>query len=535
MISVVENRRMATMRGVAGLLLMVAAMLLVGGCEIDNFLDPSEVGRYENTPIVMPILDRLDVIDEPMIEIPGLSEVRAEDLIPEVKEYVMGPGDLLTVTVFELITPGVETVQTRRIDELGMIRLPVIGQIKASGLTTKQLEQRIIDILDPAILRNPMVTCVVQEGRQRTFHILGSNGAGTYAIVQPNFRLLEAIALSRGLPQATQKVYVIRQVPLSDLFEHGFESEAVTPGQAAPPMRKSGSEGGAAPAVPGATTGTGDGKAVDPSKLIDSLTKSLEKKDKDEPKDKSDVKPAPAPPTDAPKIAPQVNSAIDPGATSEGRYVNVNGKWVLVKDAGAATSGTAAVGAAKKPEAAVAGTIAPAGQAVPSAEMLVTQRVIEIDAQALMRGDQKYNIIVRPGDVIRVPDLQSGNIYMTGAINRGGTYGLPPEHQLTLKQAVAAAGGLSQVAIPQRVDLIRRLGQDQEATVRLNLRAIYDGVQPDIFLKPNDTINVGTNIYASFLAVTRNAFRMSYGFGFLLDRNFGSDVFGPEPTAVPGR
>ncbi len=31
-------------------------------------------------------------------------------------------------------------------------------------------------------------------------------------------------------------------------------------------------------------------------------------------------------------------------------------------------------------------------------------------------------------------------------------------------------------------------------------------------------------------AVVRNGFRASYGFGFLLDRNFGNDVFGAPPT-----
>jgi polysaccharide biosynthesis/export protein len=91
---------------------------------------------------------------------------------------------------------------------------------------------------------------------------------------------------------------------------------------------------------------------------------------------------------------------------------------------------------------------------------------------------------------------------------------------------IASGGGLSAIAVPERVDLIRRIGNDQEATIRLNLRAIFDGTEPDFFLKPNDQINIGTNMAATPLAIVRNGLRATYGFGFVLDRNFNIDVFG---------
>jgi hypothetical protein len=43
-------------------------------------------------------------------------------------------------------------------------------------------------------------------------------------------------------------------------------------------------------------------------------------------------------------------------------------------------------------------------------------------------------------------------------------------------------------------------------------------------------VNVGTSFWATPLAVIRGGFRASYGFGFLLDRNFGNDVFGAPPS-----
>jgi polysaccharide biosynthesis/export protein len=58
--------------------------------------------------------------------------------------------------------------------------------------------------------------------------------------------------------------------------------------------------------------------------------------------------------------------------------------------------------------------------------------------------------------------------------------------------------------------------------------AIAHREQPDIFLKPNDQVIVGTNFWALPLAIIRNGFRSSYGFGFVLDRNLSNDLLGPE-------
>ncbi len=157
---------------------------------------------------------------------------------------------------------------------------------------------------------------------------------------------------------------------------------------------------------------------------------------------------------------------------------------------------------------------------------LITQRIIEIPYDKLLAGDMRYNIVIRPGDVIRVPAPTAGFVYIMGEINRPGAYSIPGENDLTLKQLIASAGNLSQLAVPKRVDLVRRVGDNMESVVRLDVDAIFEGSQPDIFLKPNDLINVGTNFAATPMAILRNGLRATYGFGFVLDRNFDQDVFG---------
>jgi protein involved in polysaccharide export with SLBB domain len=159
---------------------------------------------------------------------------------------------------------------------------------------------------------------------------------------------------------------------------------------------------------------------------------------------------------------------------------------------------------------------------------MILQRVIEINYDRLVHGDQSQNIVIRPGDNIYVDGPPQGYVYIDGEISRPGVYNMPSTGRLTLSRLVAAAGGLLGIAIPERVDLTRKIGPNREATIRMNLAAIRQRTEPDIMMKPDDSVIIGTSFIAWPLAVIRNGFRATYGYGFVLDRNFGDDVFGPQ-------
>jgi len=152
-------------------------------------------------------------------------------------------------------------------------------------------------------------------------------------------------------------------------------------------------------------------------------------------------------------------------------------------------------------------------------------RLIRIPADKLRSGDPRYNIVIKPGDTIHVPVDIVGEFCITGNVNRGGY--LPITGRLmTLKMAIAAAGGLGPLAWPKRVEVVRRIGRTKEEIVMVDFDKIASGEQPDFFIKPNDFINVGTHPTSRWRAILRNAFRATYGFGFVYDRNFSDRDFG---------
>ncbi len=121
--------------------------------------------------------------------------------------------------------------------------------------------------------------------------------------------------------------------------------------------------------------------------------------------------------------------------------------------------------------------------------------------------------------MIIVPDPTNGVYYMGGHVVRPGVFGLTGE-KVTLKQAWIAAGGADDLAMPFRTEIIRRVGSNREVGLRVHLDKVLNLQEPDLYLKPNDFIYVGTDIFAPFLAAVRNSFQFSYGAGFVYDQNF---------------
>lgn len=154
-----------------------------------------------------------------------------------------------------------------------------------------------------------------------------------------------------------------------------------------------------------------------------------------------------------------------------------------------------------------------------------TSRIIAIDLKALQQGNQLKDIVIRNNDIIQVPPLEAGEFYVMGEVQRPGVYSIQGR-KITTKMAIAAAGNFGPLSYPPNSILIRRIGNNQEQIFPLNMEKIFRGEENDLFLKPDDVLAVGQSVLSPFLIVLRNAFRLTYGFGFIYDRNF-SDALIP--------
>jgi polysaccharide biosynthesis/export protein len=468
------------------------AAALMGGCNAQSFFDRSELagrpGAWEGEgrtrePLMVQILDEL----APGWEQPDSDFAMAEppqptDMETATEDYNIGPGDDILVSITDLVAPSVETVRQIRVSESGRISLPLIGQLNAQGMTEAQLEQTIVQAYrDADIIRDAQVSVQVQIPRGKTFSIFGAvSQPGEYAIVKQDFRLLDALLQARGaVSPYIDEIYIYRQ--LNDRTAPGVDA-------------------GMQPQT---------GPAQD---LLTPRPQQPSPGQRDQQQGQTEEQPE--------------GAAAQP-AINEGRYIVVDGKPVLVGGGQAPAQRPAPQPQQQEqqPRPQQASQVGGAGQQAAGTfefnEPVEPRdyRVIRISLDSLRRGERRYNVAIRPGDFIQVPEPEFGLYFMGGHVGRPGTYQLSGQ-KTTLTQAVIAAGMLDQLAVASRTDVVRRVG-DQQIFVRVDLQKIFNGDEPNFYIQPNDEIRVGTDFWAPYIAALRGAFRATYGFGFLYDRNFG--------------
>jgi polysaccharide biosynthesis/export protein len=142
--------------------------------------------------------------------------------ITSSSDYVLGPGDLISVIVTDLEDDF--TDKTFRVDMSGDLTLPYAGRVHASGLTTEQLELAISANLSK-IIKQPDVTVGVAEFHSQAVSVLGEvNTAGEYQ-VQGQKKLLEAISLAGGFTEDVGNTVTITRdlrwgrIPLSNAHD----------------------------------------------------------------------------------------------------------------------------------------------------------------------------------------------------------------------------------------------------------------------------------------------------------------------------
>jgi protein involved in polysaccharide export with SLBB domain/beta-lactamase regulating signal transducer with metallopeptidase domain len=141
------------------------------------------------------------------------SPVQPEDLDPSELSGRIGPGDMLNISIRDLMGPGLESASPQRVAPDGTVTLPLVGAIEATGKTAAELQTAISRTYHEAKIAIDLpVSVTVTESASQMFSVLGAvNRSGRYPLPRADFRLIEALAAAGGLKDDAERVFVVRR------------------------------------------------------------------------------------------------------------------------------------------------------------------------------------------------------------------------------------------------------------------------------------------------------------------------------------
>src|SRR5262249_10764000 len=155
-----------------------------------------------------------------------LEATNASNASNSKESYQLGAGDKLRLSVFGETDLGGEF----EIDGSGDVRLPLIGQVRAAGLTVRAFEDKVIKLLQEGYLKDPRIS--IEVVNYRPFYIIGEvNKPGQYPYVN-GMNALNAIALAGGYTSKANKsdVYLQRNGKTGEVEYPSDETTKVQPG-----------------------------------------------------------------------------------------------------------------------------------------------------------------------------------------------------------------------------------------------------------------------------------------------------------------
>jgi len=137
-----------------------------------------------------------------LLILPGAQETAR----PPGKAILVGPDDAITISS----THSEEISKTWRVNASGELKLPMIGTVKAAGLTVEELEREIGKRLSKYV-RDPQVSLYVSEYRSQPVTVSGGvEKPGTYQIGGPT-RLFEVLLMAGGPKAGTHTLTIMRR------------------------------------------------------------------------------------------------------------------------------------------------------------------------------------------------------------------------------------------------------------------------------------------------------------------------------------
>ncbi|MDH5388268.1 MAG: polysaccharide biosynthesis/export family protein [Gammaproteobacteria bacterium] len=143
------------------------------------------------------------------------------DVYSETDLYVIGPGDLLSISVWK--EEGLQKEVLVKPD--GYITFPLVGDIKAGGIDTKMLTKMIVDKLN-SYIPNPNVTVSVLQSTSNRVYVIGQVNKPGQFVTSQYMDVLQALTLAGGLtPYAdSDNIKILRRTnKTKEIFEFDYD------------------------------------------------------------------------------------------------------------------------------------------------------------------------------------------------------------------------------------------------------------------------------------------------------------------------
>jgi polysaccharide export outer membrane protein len=174
------------LRAVGGAVLVATVAVAVASCAPKR---PPSAALEPQNPAAPP--------EEQNARVVQLWNTRTDHGVPS--DFCLGVGDLLEINVFHWDEMrGIRT----RVSSTGMINLPLLGDMKAAGLTEKQLRDSIESRLRQNIMRNPQVSVFVAEYASQQVSVTGAVARpGLIPLTRENRTVSNMISEAGGLSE----------------------------------------------------------------------------------------------------------------------------------------------------------------------------------------------------------------------------------------------------------------------------------------------------------------------------------------------
>jgi polysaccharide export outer membrane protein len=136
-----------------------------------------------------------------------LCVVMAAGVSAQVNNYVVGPQDVLTIALFG--QPDLGGKYTVEAD--GTFTFPLIGRVKAGGLTLREVEVEMQRLLADGFFKNPQVSVAIEQYRSQRVFVVGEvRIPGTYPLTG-DMSLIEALSRAGSTTEAAGgEVLIVR-------------------------------------------------------------------------------------------------------------------------------------------------------------------------------------------------------------------------------------------------------------------------------------------------------------------------------------